>query len=194
MDMISIEDYEELFDHDVDAGKLWWKPLRVTEQDQKHYQHPAYPAERILGSRNTEFAGKPVGLDVVSAGGYYCACIKTRHSNYKRLVIGIHRIIWEIGNQKKIPTGYIVDHMNADKLDNRLSNLRLLTRGENNRNQKSRDGLMRGVKQRNKKWQSQITVSKQFDTYEEACEHQRSMRQLLDVEHLYTAEQEQGIV
>ena len=41
-----------------------------------------------------------------------------------------HRLVWEnfVG---PIPEGYVVDHINNDKKDNRLENLQLLTHKEN---------------------------------------------------------------
>ena len=48
----------------------------------------------------------------------------------------IHRVIW-IAFNGVIPNGYEIDHINNVRDDNRLDNLQLLTKGENN--QKSYD-------------------------------------------------------
>jgi hypothetical protein len=42
----------------------------------------------------------------------------------------VHRLVWESFNGA-IPEGYVVDHKNGDKKDNRLKNLQLLTWSEN---------------------------------------------------------------
>ena len=45
----------------------------------------------------------------------------------------LHRVIWELHNGK-IPEGYFIDHINQDKYDNRIENLRLATPTQNNAN------------------------------------------------------------
>lgn len=50
-----------------------------------------------------------------------------------------HRIIW-IAQNGIIPNGMVVDHINNDKLDNRIENLQLLT-AENNSTKAANDGL-----------------------------------------------------
>lgn len=48
---------------------------------------------------------------------------------------GAHRVIWEMVNGP-IPEGMEIDHINGVRSDNRLGNLRLVTRAENTRNRK----------------------------------------------------------
>lgn len=51
----------------------------------------------------------------------------------------VHRIMW-IAAHGIIPDGYVIDHINNDKLDNRLCNLQLLTPEENS-TKAAKDGL-----------------------------------------------------
>jgi len=73
-----------------------------------------------------------------------------------------HRIIWEIFNGS-IPKGKEVDHINGNKSDNRIENLRLATRSENLLNRKkARDNTSGFIgvsfdKERSK-WQAKIQI------------------------------------
>ncbi len=60
----------------------------------------------------------------------------------------VHRIIWTVFNGP-IQDGLEIDHINRDKTDNRLDNLRLVTSAQNNHNRKDNvmvDELEAGMK------------------------------------------------
>jgi hypothetical protein len=86
------------------------------------------------------------------------------------------------------PPGFVVDHINRDRLDNRRGNLRAVTASENNLNAKDRQrrSRSRGVYWHNKarKWYAQGSwagVRKHlglFETEEEAAQAYHRFRQL----------------
>lgn len=89
-----------------------------------------------------------------------------------------HRIVWEMYNGS-IPEGMQVDHINHDRTDNRIENLRLVNANESGKNQKASVRNKSGVvgvswKKSKNKWHSQIMVNgKQihlgfFDNIDEA--------------------------
>lgn len=61
-------------------------------------------------------------------------------NGYLRVKIGqthyrVHRIIWKLYHGTDIPDLQQIDHINRNRTDNRIGNLRVVTASENNRNQ-----------------------------------------------------------
>lgn len=75
--------------------------------------------------------------------------------NYKQTIHYLHRVI------TGAPKGFDVDHVNRDKLDNRCSNLRVCSRGQNEANvslRKNNTSGYRGVSwsKKDRRWHSRI--------------------------------------
>ena len=78
----------------------------------------------------------PHELEGTILGGY--KVVSLREKEVKKQC-RVHRILW-IAAHGIIPDGYVIDHINNDKLDNRLCNLQLL-RPEENSTKAAKDGL-----------------------------------------------------
>lgn len=100
------------------------------------------------------------------------------HSNGWRdgrgFTIRMHRLLMQP------PHGMFVDHINGDGLDNRRSNLRLVTSGENSRNQKARAGTsrFRGVSwnARSSKWTVIVCVDRRNHFIGQYCDEVEAAR------------------
>lgn len=90
----------------------------------------------------------------------------------------VHRIIWEM-HYGKIPDGLFIDHINHDRSDNRIDNLRVVTHSQNHFNRKAET---RGYIKRNGKYVARLGLNHTsihlgtFDTPEEATNAYRAAR------------------
>lgn len=122
--------------------------------------------------------GEPVLLDADIAEKYNSSNLAIDSIGYlrvKRERKRLHRILLE-----PIPKGLMVDHINNNKLDNRLSNLRLVTHAQNMMNTKIKKHNSSGFKgvylcKQTNRWRAEIRAHNRaikigrFDTKFEAA-------------------------
>ena len=108
---------------------------------------------KINANRNRAMKGTEVSS--ISRNGYGTVV-------YKRKRYGTHRLAW-LYIHGKFDTNLQIDHINHNRLDNRICNLRLVTRREQNMNlglRKDNTSGVTGVKFREDrgKWEARIRV------------------------------------
>lgn len=69
------------------------------------------------------------GNVLINKNGYYAVCSE-KEGNFNKL---LHRLIYEEHYGIKIPNNCCIHHINGDKLDNRISNLQMMTRREHSK-------------------------------------------------------------
>ena len=119
---------KELQIHGVFQLKLKTRDLPSQERLRQLFIYNFETGELINRSRrNFSAAGSRAGS--VDSHGY-------RRIGIDGKVYAEHRIIW-VWVYGAVPEGYLIDHINHNKLDNRIQNLRLATSQMNNVNIKS---------------------------------------------------------
>lgn len=117
---------------EVRDGKLWRK--------------------EYVDSRGNRYPQSPVKASV---GGYGYIRVSLKGGR-----VGYHTIVWTLtyGN---IPDGYTVDHIDGDRSNNNINNLRLVTKRQNGQNMKvHRQGRLAGCSyhKQHKRWIALIQV------------------------------------
>ncbi len=129
------------------------KPLDVDEL-KKVFRLRDGKLERV-DLRRKDNKWKQVKLLVNCAYGYCQVGFNGR-------IVYHHTVVWVLSTGKDIPQGMDIDHINGNKIDNRMENMRLVTRRENTQNGKvHRNGQLFGssLDRRSGKYITKILIS-----------------------------------
>jgi hypothetical protein len=116
--------------YNPENGALTWK-----ERPARHFTNGPKDASHMAAIWNAKHAGKPA-FSGVGNHGYRTSCLGG-------VRMSAHRVAWVL-HYGEWPKGEI-DHVNGDRTDNRITNLRDVSRSENARNLSVKSGKMRGV-------------------------------------------------
>lgn len=142
----SITFLRECFQYDADTGRLVWK-----HRPRKHFN-----SARAANGFEARFAGNDAGR--ISARGYRVVGILWNGTKH---YLKVHRVIWAIATGKW--PDELIDHINMNRLDNRLENLRQATHSQNQMNgeYRKRNKLgVKGVTTRNGKFYASISIAR----------------------------------
>jgi len=162
--LLSPEVIRKLIDYDPVTGNMIWRT-----RDLQFFADGKQSKEHNQAIWNSKFAGKPA-LGFKDPHGYLVG-----HVNYRPLKS--HRVAWAIYHGEW-PDGDI-DHINGNRADNRIFNLRNVPHKINNRNNKKNKNNTSGVcgvhKIKSGRWKAQIMVDGKsirlgiFETKQEAA-------------------------
>jgi hypothetical protein len=132
----------ECFDYDPDTGELRWRVRPLTH----------FPDARMMKSWNTRFAG--FARQRAGELGYLTVGLLGG-------VFKVHRVVWMLQYGVDPGSNVQIDHINGDKTDNHIANLRLATHAENMQNSRGWAPTKRkGAYKLNNRpgWQARISV------------------------------------
>lgn len=149
--MIDVQSLRELMLYEPQSGLLTWRerPRKFFKSDQEWRRWNTRYARTRAFNRNQQ--------------GYRDGMILRRTYREHHVVWALHHGDWPAG---------LVDHINGIRDDNRIENLRVVTRSENARNRRlsaANSSGANGVYRHKERWRATITVSLgTFDTFDEA--------------------------
>lgn len=144
----SPEDVRQLLTYEPETGKLFWKP-----RGSEWFEGAKMPAEVLAKRWNPRYAGKEALT--ASSHGYMAGTVLGRCEF-------AHRVVWAIANGKW-PDDQI-DHVDGDRSNNRLCNLREATRSQNQMNRPTQSNNTSGVKgvsfhKPSNRWRAHVKVN-----------------------------------
>ena len=149
-EMPSKEELDQLLRYDPETGQLFWKaktPALVMSGKRD--------AEHSAANWNGRHAGKEAFI-CISTGGY-------RKGRFLGREMYAHRVIWKMvhGHDPEV-----IDHINGDRGDNRLNNLRSIRPEDNNKNmgrsRRNRSGVIGVSRTPAGRWSACIVYQKRF--------------------------------
>lgn len=137
----SPQEVRSLLSLNEDRGTLTWlqRPREM------------FSSDNACNSWNAKWAGKPA-FTAIDGKGYFVGAIRCRLHRAHRVVWAMHYGEWPGGD---------LDHINGDKTDNRIANLRIVSHRENMLNLPKKTNNTSGVvgvywAKRDKKWSAKI--------------------------------------
>lgn len=167
---ITPELLRQLLCYEPETGKLFWLSR----------SRDYFTSEGQCKSWNTRFVGKEA-VTSINKHGYNHGQIFARNYSAHRVAWAMHYGAWPDGQ---------IDHINHDKLDNRINNLRVVTNKENNRNRGRATNNTSGHTgvswhKRDQKWLASIVVDDKkknlgrFDSKDDAIAARANASRLL---------------
>lgn len=172
---VAVEQLRKMISYNPETGALKWLP-RTAESFKSARRNPEHRANVW----NARYAGTPA-LAAIERWGY-------AHGDILGLRYKAHRVAWALYHGAW--PDHEIDHINGDRADNRIANLRSATHQENMRNQTLSSANRSGVigvcwNSRRNKWSAQIKVNKKkihlglFDDINAAAK----VRKRAEIEH-----------
>ena len=106
--------------------------------------HPVY--HKYASNELGEILNIFTGMKMKQKKGRYAGFLMSWNGDERNLLS--HRFVWECLNQKLIPEGMVIDHINTDCRDNRIENLKLCTMVENYHNPLTEERHRAGIESR----------------------------------------------
>lgn len=105
------------------------KQVKYTGDFTEKNWYPVWEHENYMISEDCDIVSLKTNTLMVKQErhGYYRVCLDNKYYS-------VHKMLWEALNQESVPEGMEVDHIDGDKNNNSLFNLRLVSHSENMKN------------------------------------------------------------